>query len=418
MSSLPTKLHRNVWVTSLTSFLTDVSSEMIFNLLPLFLANVLGVRTSAIGLVEGVAESVSSFLKIVSGFVSDLAGARKWLAVLGYGISAASKPFLYFASTWKAVLGIRAADRVGKGVRSAPRDALLAESVPAGDLGLAFGLHRAFDSGGAFVGVLAALGVVWSVQKGALALEPDTFRLLVLVSIVPAFAAVLVLAVGAKEIEIPGRGRKRTSLPQLSLRGLDPSFRRFLLAMLVFTLGNSSDAFLVLRAQERGLSVVGILGMLLGFNLVYTAVAAPAGRLSDFLGRKRVITFGWMFYILLYIGFAFARTAWQVVALFSLYGSYYGMTEGGARAFVADLVPDSEKRGTAYGLYHAAVGAAALPASLIAGVLWQGFGEFSGFGPRAPFVFGAGLALVATLILTSIRSAPAVLSSPAKKGHP
>lgn len=418
MSSPPKKLHRNVWVTSATSFFTDVSSEMIFNVLPLFLANVLGVRTGAIGLVEGVAESVSSFLKIVSGFVSDVAGTRKWLAVLGYSISAASKPFLYVASSWQAVLGIRAADRLGKGVRTAPRDALLAESVSASDRGLAFGLHRAFDSGGASVGVLAALGVVWSVQKGALALETGTFRLLVLVSIVPAFAAVLVLAIGAKEIETPGRGRKRASLPQLSLRGLEPSFRRFLLAMLVFTLGNSSDAFLVLRAQERGLSVVGILGMLFGFNLIYAAVAAPAGRLSDSLGRKRVITAGWVFYSALYVGFAFAETAWQVVVLFSLYGIYYGTTEGGGRAFVADLVPDSAKLGTRYGLYHAAVGAAALPASVIAGILWQGIGGFSGLGPSAPFLFGAGLAILATLILASIRPPAAVLSSSAKKEQP
>jgi MFS family permease len=418
LSRTRTKLHRNVWVTSATSFLTDVSSEMIFNLLPLFLANVLGVRTGAIGLVEGVAESVSSFLKIVSGFVSDLAGTRKWLAVLGYGVSAASKPFLYVASSWEAVLGVRAADRMGKGVRSAPRDALLAESVSASDRGLAFGLHRAFDSGGAFVGVLVATGVVWSVQRGALALEPRTFRLLVLASLVPSFAAVVVLAIGAKEVESRGRERKPAALPRLSLRGIDPSFRRFLLAMIVFTLGNSSDAFLVLRAQERGLSVVGILGMLLGFNLVYTLVAVPAGRLSDSLGRKVVITVGWVFYVLLYAGFAFAQTAWQVTLLFALYGLYYGMTEGGGRAFVADLVTDSETLGTAYGLYHAAVGAAALPASLIAGVLWQGLGEFPGYGPRAPFLFGAGLALVATLLLASIPGKAAVLSSGAKKGHP
>jgi MFS family permease len=412
------RLHRNVWITSVTSFLTDVSSEMIFNLLPLFLANVLGVRTGAIGVVEGVAESVSSLLKIVSGFVSDLAGARKWLAVLGYGISAASKPFLYAASSWEAVLGVRAADRIGKGVRSAPRDALLAESVSAGDRGLAFGLHRAFDSGGAFVGVLVAAGVVWSAQRGALSLERGTFQVLVLASIVPAFAAVLVLAVGAEEVAAPRHPGKRLSSSRFSLRGLDPSFRRFLLAMLVFTLGNSSDAFLVLRAQERGLSVVGILGMLLGFNFVYTLVAAPAGRLSDSLGRKSVITAGWIVYGLLYIGFAFVETAWQVVALFSLYGIYYGLTEGGGRAFVADLVHDSEKLGSSYGLYHAAVGTAALPASLLAGVLWQGVGSFSGLGPRAPFFCGAVLALVATVLLATIPAPVGVLSSKSKKGQP
>jgi MFS family permease len=416
LSASRVRLHRNVWITSATSFLTDVSSEMIFNLLPLFLANVLGVRTGAIGLVEGTAESLSSFLKIVSGVVSDYAGVRKWLAVLGYAISAASKPFLYVATSWEAVLGVRAADRVGKGVRSAPRDALIAESVPAGDRGLAFGLHRAFDSGGAFSGVLVAAAVVWSVQKGALSLEPGTFRLLVLASIVPAVVAVLVLAFGAIEIE-RAPSRAPASIPELTLRGLDPRFRRFLLATVVFTLGNSSDAFLVLRAQERGLSVVGILGMLLGFNFVYTVVAAPAGRLSDTLGRKRVITAGWIFYGLLYVGFAFVQTSFQIVALFALYGVYYGMTEGGGRAFVTDLVEDSDKLGTAYGLYHGAVGAAALPASLIAGILWQGAGEFAGLGPRAPFFFGAGLASVAAVLLATIPASPSVLSSDTKKGR-
>ncbi|HEY7699817.1 MAG TPA: MFS transporter, partial [Vicinamibacteria bacterium] len=184
------KLHRNVWVTSATSFLTDVSSEMVFDVLPLFLSGVLGVRTAAIGLIEGVAEAVSSFLKVGSGFLSDRAGKRKWLAVAGYGISAASKPFLLFASSWGAILGIRSLDRFGKGVRTAPRDALLAESISPSARGLAFGVHRAFDSAGAVAGLLVALAVVWSVQRGALALAPETFRKLVLASLLPAFAAV------------------------------------------------------------------------------------------------------------------------------------------------------------------------------------------------------------------------------------
>jgi MFS family permease len=373
---------------------------MVMNVLPLFLANVLGVRTAAIGLIEGVAESLSSILKVLSGLVSDRAGKRKGLAVLGYAISAASKPLLYFAGSWPFVLGVRAADRVGKGVRTAPRDALLAESVSARERGRAFGLHRAFDSAGAALGLIAALFVVWSVQRGSLALEPATFRLLVLAAVVPGFAAVAVLALGAKEVETP-QGEQR-SPPKLSFRGLDPSFRRFLLAVVLFTLGNSSDAFLVLRAQERGLSVLGILGMLIVFKMVYTLVAAPAGRLSDTFGRKRLIALGWLFYALLYLGFAFARDWWHVVILFALYGIYYGLVDGVARAFVSDLVPDREKLGTAYGLYHAGVGAAALPASVIAGVLWQGVGGFGGFGPRAPFLFGAALALGATALLWSI----------------
>ena len=403
------KLHRNVWVTSATSFLTDVSSEMVFDVLPLFLSGVLGVRTAAIGLIEGVAEAVSSFLKVGSGFLSDRLGKRKWLAVAGYGFSSASKPLLLVATSWGAVLGIRSLDRFGKGVRSAPRDALLAESVSPEARGLAFGVHRALDSAGAVVGLLVALAVVWSAQKGARALSPETFRLLVLASLVPAFAAVAVLALGAKEMggsKPPSSERRR-----LPLRGLDPPFRRFLFAVGLFTLGNSSDSFLVLRASERGLSVVGVLGMLIGFNIVYTLISAPAGRLSDLLGKKRVIAAGWLFYSVLYLGFALARDASHVVALFVVYGLYYGLVEGVGRAFVADLVPDPGKLGSAYGLYHAVVGAVALPASLVAGILWQGIGGFSGLGPKAPFLFGSVLAVAATAVLLTVPPQNPVLSS-------
>jgi MFS family permease len=403
------KLHRNVWVTSATSFLTDVSTEMVFDVLPLFLAGVLGVRTAAIGLIEGVAEAVSSFLKVGSGFLSDRVGKRKWLAVAGYAFSASSKPLLLFASSWGAVLGVRSLDRFGKGVRSAPRDALLAESISAPTRGLAFGIHRAADSAGAVVGILIALGIVWSAQRGALRLAPETFRTLTLVSLVPAFAAVLVLALGAKDVSAvpPGRSAK----PRLSLRGFDPPFRRFLLAVAIFTLGNSSDSFLVLRASERGVSVVGVLGMLLGFNVLYSLVATPAGRLSDVLGRKRVIAAGWIFYSVLYLGFGLASEGSQVVTLFMVYGVYYGLVESAGRAFVADLVPDGSRLGSAYGLYHAVIGAAALPASLVAGILWQGLGKFAGFGPRAPFLFGAALALAATAVLLTVPRGNPVLSS-------
>ncbi len=397
------RLHRNLWVTSATSFLTDVSSEMVFDVLPLFLTGVLGVRTAAIGLIEGVAEAVSSFLKVGSGYFSDRTGRRKWLAVAGYAISASSKPLLLVAGSWGEVLGIRSLDRFGKGVRSAPRDALLAESIAPCSRGLAFGLHRAFDSWGAVVGLLIALAVVWSAQKGALALAPETFRLLVLASLFPAFLGVAVLALGAKDVG--GTESTASSRPRLSLSGLDPSFRRFLLAEGLFTLGNSSDSFLVLRASERGLSVAGILGMLIAFNVVYGVVSAGAGRVSDLFGRKRVIGAGWLFYALLYLGFALAREASQVVALFVFYGLYYGLVQGVGRAFVADLVRDRGILGSAYGLYHAIVGAAALPASLVAGILWQSL------GPKAPFFFGASLALAATAVLLTVKPRTAVLSS-------
>lgn len=383
-------LPRNVWIVTATSFLTDISSEMIINLLPLFLVNVLGARTAVVGLIEGIAESTASLLKIFSGWISDRIGKRKWPTVLGYGTSTAAKPFLYFVTSWWGVLAVRFADRVGKGIRTAPRDALVADSIGEEHRGLAFGLHRAGDTAGAMIGLLIALGVVWATQAGSVTLERATFQRVVLLSLIPAVMAVLVLALGAYDVPVGERG----SAPRLSLRGFDHRFQRFLIVVTLFTLGNSADAFLILRAQERGLSVLGVLGMLATFNLVYALVSGPAGALSDRVGRRRLIVGGWLVYGLLYLGFAVVGKGWQIWTLFALYGIYYGAVEGTAKAYVADVVT-KDQRGTAYGAYNAAVGIAAFPASLIAGVLWQGVGGWQGFGPSAPFIFGAALALLA-----------------------
>jgi MFS family permease len=388
-------LPRNVWILGTTSFFTDISSEMLVNLLPLFLANVLGAGTAVIGLIEGLAESTASLLKVVSGWLSDRLGRRKWLTVAGYGLSTVVKPILYVCASWSSVLGVRVADRVGKGIRTAPRDALIADSIDQSQRGLSFGLHRAMDSAGAFCGLLIATGVVWAMQAGGSVLEYSTFRTVVLFSIVPAVLAVLILAFGAREV--PRRG-ERVESPSLALKGFDPRFRGFLLILAVFTLGNSSDAFLILRAQERGLSVLAVMGALLMLNLVYTLVSGPAGMLSDRIGRRRVIVCGWLLYGVVYLGFALAGAGWQVWVLYALYGVYYGVTEGVARALVADIVrPD--QRGTAYGLFNAVVGVTALPASVLAGLLWHGLGTWQGFGASAPFLFGALLALLAVALL-------------------
>ncbi len=389
-------LPRNVWVVTITSFLTDISSEMVMNLLPLFLANVLGVKTNIIGLIEGVAETTASLLKVFSGWLSDVLGQRKWLTVGGYGLSTIAKPFLYFATTWVWVLAIRFTDRVGKGIRTAPRDALVADSVNEHQRGLAFGFHRAGDTAGAALGLIIAMGIVWGVQGGSLVLTRSTFQTVVLVSIIPAILAVLVLAVGAKETARPISPNGK--YPQLSLQGFDSRFKTFLLIVVLFTLGNSSDAFIILRAQERGLTVLEVMGMLITFNLVYTVISGPAGVLSDRIGRRRLIVGGWLTYSLIYLGLALSNTGGQVWLLFALYGIYYGTTEGAAKAMVADLV-QPDQRGTAYGIYNAAIGLTAFPASLIAGVLWQGVGNWPGFGPSAPFFFGAGLSLVAVCLL-------------------
>jgi MFS family permease len=391
-------LPRNVWVMSATSLLNDVSSEMLLNLIPFFLANILGVRTAVIGLIEGVAETTASLLKIYFGALSDRFGKRKPFAVIGYALSAVTKPLLYFASAWGWVLGVRVADRIGKGIRTAPRDALIADSIDDKQRGLAFGLHRAADTLGAFLGLGIATFIVWRTQAQASLLSLDTFKLIVLVSIIPGVLGVLVLALGAAEVTGSGQG---VEVKRLSLNEMDPRFRSFLFVLVLFTLGNSSDAFILLRGQERGLSILQVMGMSLTFNAIYTVFAGPLGAWSDQVGRRLLMLGGWLAYGLVYLGFAFSKTGWQIWALFALYGLYYAATEGAAKALVADLVPQAQ-RGTAYGLFNAAIGITVLPASLIAGLLWQGLGAWTGFGPSAPFFFGALMALLAGLLFARL----------------
>jgi hypothetical protein len=273
----------------------------------------------------------------------------------------------------------------------------VAGSIDEKQRGLAFGLHRAGDTAGAFTGLSVAALIVWLTQSTAVDLTRRTFQIAVLVSIVPAVLAVLVLALGAKDVA----GQKKSNAPMLSLKGMDNRFKVFLLLVVLFTLGNSSDAFIILRSQERGLDVLQVMLMLMTFNFIYSALAGPLGALSDRIGRRRLIIAGWTAYGLVYLGFALSRTGWQIWTLFGLYGIYYAASEGAAKAFIADLVP-AERRGTAYGLYNAAVGLTAFPASAIAGLLWQGAFGWAGFGPSAPFYFGAGLALLAGLLFWSL----------------
>ncbi len=388
-------LPRNVWAVGFTSLFMDISSEMVINIVPLFLSNVLGVKTNIIGLIEGVAEATASVLKLFSGWLSDKLGGRKWLAVIGYGLSALAKPFFYIANSWEMIAGVRWADRVGKGIRTAPRDALVADSVRADMRGLAFGFHRAMDTAGAMIGLIIAAVVVWLGQRANLDLTRPTFQTIVLISLVPAFLAVLSLIIGAQDVKVEGQ----RALPKFSLKSMGKPFGIYLVIVSIFTLGNSSDAFLVLRAQNLGLSVLGILLMLVVFNLVYTLISTPAGSLSDRIGRRKLIIWGWVVYAAIYLGFAFAQQGWHIWVLYVIYGLYYGMAYGSANALVADLVP-ANLRGTAYGTYNAVIGLLAFPASLIAGILWQGVGTWQGFGPSAPFLFGGGLALLAALLMT------------------
>jgi len=381
-------LNPNVFFLGIVSLLTDVSSEMIFTLVPLFLFNVLRIGTPIIGLIGGLPESIDAIFRIFSGWLSDKVGRRKPLAVLGYSISTIAKPFMYLASTWGAVLAVRFGDRVGKGIRTSPRDALVADSVSAEERGKGFGLHRAMDTFGAVLGLAIAAIIIYLAQGGELALDLKTYQWLVLVGVVPAVLAVLVLVFFVRERRRPSSGGIGSRVSFKRVGGFDTRFKLFLVIMAVFTLGNSSDFFVILRAQNLGSSVIYVVLMLVVLNIAYAVTALPAGVLSDRLGRRRVIILGWFIYALVYVGFALASELWQVWLLFAGYGVYYGVVEGVARAFVADLVPE-EKRGTAYGLYHGVVGLTLLPASLIAGWLWQAY------SPAAPFYFGAGLAFIA-----------------------
>jgi len=392
-------LNPNVFFLGIVSLLTDVSSEMIFTLVPLFLFNVLGAATTIVGLIGGLSESADAIFRIFSGWISDRVGRRKFLAVLGYAISTVAKPFMYLASTWGIVLAVRFSDRVGKGIRTSPRDALIADSVSAGERGKGFGLHRAMDTLGAVIGLAIAVIIIYLVQGGGIQLSLKTYQWLVLVGVVPAVLAVLILLVfvGERARRPPTAGSPR-GLPLSGLKaGFDTRFKVFLAVMALFTLGNSSDFFVILRAQNLQAPLIQVTLMLVLLNITYAVVSLPAGMLSDKLGRRWVITLGWFIYALVYLGFAVASQLWQVWLLFACYGIYYGVIEGVARAFVADLVAE-EKRGTAYGLYHGVVGLTLLPASLLAGWFWQAI------SPAAPFYFGAGLAFLAMLgMLTLVK---------------
>ncbi|MFQ6014498.1 MAG: MFS transporter [Anaerolineae bacterium] len=379
------RLERNIFVLGWVSFFTDASTEMIYPLLPLFLSNVLGAPTTVIGLIEGVAESTASLLKVFSGWFSDRIGRRKELVLAGYGLSNVVKPMLSLATTWPHVFLIRFTDRLGKGVRTSPRDAIIADSAPAAVRGSSFGFHRAMDTAGAAAGPLTAFLLLPLLQ--------GNYRHLFFLSLIPGAIAVALVAILVRE-KGP-RDRIAAELPRLSLKPFNRQFKLFLLAVLFFTLGNSSDAFLILRAQNAGVTAALIPLLWLLFNMVYSLSSWPAGILSDRVGRRALIVSGYLIFALVYLGFALVQSAWQVWGLFVLYGLYYGATEGVQRAYAADLVP-AHLRGTAYGIYHTATGLALFPASFVAGVLWQTVGVF------APFVYGASMALGACLIFITL----------------
>lgn len=374
----------NVLVLGLVSFLTDVSSEMIYPLLPLFLTTVLGAGPAFLGLIEGVAESTAAFLKLASGIVSDRVRSRKGLVLAGYTLSSLARPLIAVATSPAAVLAVRFADRVGKGIRTSPRDALIADSTDAAVRGKAYGFHRAMDHAGALVGpLLATVLLAWFVED---------LRTVFWLAAIPGLLAVVLIIVKVRET---ARTRPTDgSFLRIAPRG---QLRRYLLVLLLFTLGNSSDAFLLLRAGELGVAPARIPLLWAFFHLVKMAGSTPFGALSDRVGRRGVIVVGWGTYAVSYGGFALAETEVACWLLFALYGLYYAMTEGAEKAFLADIAPPQE-RGGAFGWYNFAVGAGALPASILFGAVWEKAGREAAFG------LGAVLAaLAAALLLFLVR---------------
>jgi MFS family permease len=392
-----------VLALSVVSFLNDTSSEIIYPLLPAFLFLTLGATPFAIGLIEGLAESVASILKVFSGYLSDRFGKRKFPVFLGYSLAAVMRPLLAFVVSWPQVLVVRTMDRVGKGIRGAPRDALLAGETAEEDRGKAFGFNRAADHLGAVVGpVVAYLLLTY------LAADPESptaleYQRVFLYAAIPVAIGlfVIVFFVHEKPAEqIEGE----TNPIKFSLREFDGNFKRFLLIIALFTLSNSTDAFLLLRAEQAGIApaMLPILWMVLHFSKVFSSLIG--GELSDKIGRKAMIVSGWGVYALVYLGFAFVESPWQAWALFVAYGTYFGLTEGAEKALVADLVED-EKRGTAFGFYNLAFGITVFPASLLFGLLWYEFGA-----PVA-FIASACVSLLAAVSFLFLRIPPPAVSN-------
>ena len=392
------RLPRNVVAIGLVSLLNDASSEIIYPLLPIFLTTTLGASAKAIGIIEGLAESISSLLKLFAGYLSDRLGKRKWLVVAGYALASLFRPFLGFASSWQQVLGIRLADRVGKGVRTAPRDAMIADTVPIEQRGIAFGFHRAMDHGGAVIGPLLGYLLVVLFVVNSRAPTAGEFTRIFLVASVPAFLAVMVAIFFMRES--PVHSRDGAEMPRLSLRGFDSNFKRFLVILALFTLSNSSDSFLLLRARDSGVSIALIPLLWAAHHGSKVLSSLFGGDLSDRLGRKRLIVSGWILYAAVYAGFAFVTNQVSVWILFLIYGIYFGLAEGAEKALVADLVRP-EQRGTAYGLYNLAFGITVFPASLFMGMIWDWK------GPTTAFLISAVMgATAAALLLLLVRPHP------------
>jgi MFS family permease len=385
-----TRLPRPVWQLGWVSFFTDTASEMVYPLMPLFLTRVLGAGAMSLGVIEGVAEAANSVLKIISGRLTDRWGAPKRLVLAGYGLSSLMRPFIALASNWTQVLALRFTDRLGKGIRSSPRDAMLATFADASNRGRVFGFHRAMDHAGAVLGPLLASAFLY--------FYPGEYRTLFALTIIPGIIVILVLLRVPDTRRPPqtatpaaGDGSKSGSLSSAPPK-LPSSFTRAMAVILLFSLGNASDSFLLLRFADVGLAAFWIPLLWSAIHVVKTASSVAGGNWSDRLGRRNVIGMGWLIYAGVYAAFGLSESAAMLVVVFLIYGLYFGLTEGVEKAWVADLAPEAV-RGTAFGIYNALIGVGALGASLLFGFIW------THVSPPAAFFTGAAFALAATALL-------------------
>lgn len=375
---------RNVWILGFVSLLTDISTKMIDSILPLFLVSTLGADLLTVGFIEGIAESTASVFKVFSGILSDYFRQRKQLAVVGYGLSTLVKPLFAIATSPAWVLIARFGDRIGKGIRVAPRDALVADVTNKANLGAAYGLRQSLDTIGAFTGPIVAFVLI--------SLFGQNFQLVFWVALIPGFFAVVLLAVFIQEPKTKFEQTQKNPLDREILKSLGKEYWTLVVVALLFNLGNSSDAFLLLQAQQVGVSIAFVPLTIVVMNITYFLSAYPAGLLSDRIGRLGLLVSGFFLYALTYLGFAFSSASWQVWVLFMLYGLYQGMSKGILSAMVAETVP-ANLRGTAFGFINLAIGVALLVASILAGSLWELL------SPKATFITGSIFAIVATGLL-------------------